>query len=368
MYIHVSWARREMTNLERALSAHRAMERYFAAGRGLYRQSHPVRPDERYAYIWPYSRALAATIDLVELGALDRAALDGLLGGLAEYWHARPRLGPPRFTSAIRPPLWHGRGVSYDDNVWPALSLVRIHALTGNLAALTRAVEVFDFAVDGWATRPGGPPPGGVYWQYQAVGQSNHDRNTCSNGPTALLGLGLHAVTQDASQLAWARRIYDWVNAYLRDPDDGLYWDHLLTTSRTAYWVDRTKWTYNQGTMIGAGALINRLGADGDGACLRAAIASAETALRFFDGRYESQMPAFNAVFFRHLLALVPLVPDRHALARDALTALCEYAEWGWTSVRDPATGLFGPSAANLIDQGAWTEIYACLARADAGA
>lgn len=358
-----------MTNLERALAAYRAMERHFSAGRGLYTQTFPPRPDERYAHIWPYSRALAATVDLYTLGVLNRSTVDTALGGLAEYWHARPRLGPPRFTSAVRPPLWHGRGVSYDDNLWPALSLMRIFALTDNHAALARASEVFDFTLSGWATRPSGPPPGGIYWQHQVLGQSNHDRNTCSNGPAALLALDLFAITAEPNQLAWARRVYDWVNTYLRDPDDGLYWDHLLATSHSAYTVDKTKWTYNQGTMIGAGARLHRLGADTGDHALAAALATAEATLRHFAGRYHTQMPAFNAILFRELVALAADVPERPDLQRDVLTTLRAYAEWGWTTLRDPATDLFNraQAPANLIDQGAWTEIYALLARDEVG-
>jgi hypothetical protein len=182
-----------------------------------------------------------------------------------------------------------------------------------------------------------------------------------------LLGLDLCAVTGDPSHLAWARRVYSWVNTYLRDPDDGLYWDHLLTTGRSTYAVDTTKWTYNQGTMIGAGARLHHLGADPDGTCLAAARAVAVAALGHFAGRYSTQMPAFNAIYFRNLLELAPLVSDQLDLRRAIVAAMREYAEWGWTTVRDPRTGLFGrgSSRATLIDQGAWTEIYACLARVE---
>src|SRR5262249_15348835 len=128
--------------------------------------------------------------------------------------------------------------------------------------------------------------------------------------------------------LDWARRMYTWVDSYLRG-SNGLYGDHVDLAGQ----VDPAQLTYNQGTMIGAGILLYRI--SGNPADLARAQATADTSLDVFGPDFD-QPPAYNAVFFRNLLLLEAQTGDGRYR-----TAMQAYADQVWDTLRDPATGLF---------------------------
>ncbi len=174
---------------------------------------------------------------------------------------------------------------------------------------LDRATDLFRFAVAGWDRRPNVSSPGGVFWveQDRGAGARNHCRNTVSNAPNAELGLHLAELIGDpagAQGSIGAEDMYEWVNAALdagedrEHPATGPFWDKLRNDDT----LDRTVWSYNQGSMVGANVLLaRRLGTETG--YLDRAESIARKALRHFDGRgYESRLPAFNAIFFRNLL------------------------------------------------------------------
>ncbi len=231
---------------DRARVSFEALERSFAV-RGqpsLYRDATPWSTN-RCSYLWPFSRAAAAALDLVVLGVLEPARADQLLGdGLAHY--RRDSGTASGYDSAVRPPLGGGGDRFYDDNAWIGLDLIRQHRVTGAPAALARAVDVFAFLVSGWDADPSHPSPGGVFW---VESSTNGDRNTVSTAPAAQLGFLLQSVGAGPPDTgAWAERMLQWTHTTLRDPADGLYWDHIAADGR----IERTKWSYNQGNVIGA--------------------------------------------------------------------------------------------------------------------
>jgi hypothetical protein len=180
-----------------------------------------------------------------------------------------------------------------------------------------------------------------------------------SNGPGAELGLQLYELTagstEKAHYLEWSTKMYDWVNGCLLAPN-GLYWDHINLAGD----IDKTQWSYNQGTMIGANALFYRI--TGDHVYLDRANAIADAALAYYGaaGRLYKQDPPFNAIFFKNLLLLDSV--DHNPRFRQAMQA---YADEVWTSLRDPATGLFefdGSQPVKLLFQSAMVQIYATLA------
>jgi hypothetical protein len=351
----------------RAQAAYAALERYFGVGHGLYHETHPLARDSRYAHAWPHTQALAATLDLFGIGAVHVKALRRCLRGLDWYWDGRPAIGLRGYESSVRWPLGHGGDKYHDDNAWAGLNLVRAHRMTGDAPALERARQVFALLVAGWEDTPSGvAPAGGVYWKQQKPGEANHDRNTVSTAPSAELGLRLYALTRDATDLEWARRMCDWVEAHLRAPDDLLYWDHLTRDDAGTETVERTKWSYNQGTMLGAYVLLAQATGDPAGAYSRRAAAVAQASLRHFDGRQATQGAAFNAIWFRNLLLLHVNARHDPALQSAIEQALRAYADWAWDSVRDPATDLFngkgGDAPATVIDQAAMVQVFACLA------
>jgi hypothetical protein len=352
---------------DRAVAAHAAL----AARFGVERRPGLLREDARrsggaYAYLWPFSRAAAAYLDVVELGAVPAARADVLLdAGLACY--LRPGVMLPAYDSAVRPPLGPGGDRFYDDNAWIGLDLVRQHRITGHPDALVRARRVFEFLVGGWDGDHSRPLPGGVAWVESA---GNADRNTVSTAPAAQLGFELCAVADDPSTREWADRMLGWVHTSMRDPADGLYWDHVGGDGA----VDRTKWSYNQGNVIAAELAHHRLEAEARGTSvsfgsgpLARAEAVATSALDHYDATpdgWARQGLAFNAVFVRALVELASETAE-WSLQLRCFDAARRWAEQAWGELAE-TTGLARPAPGErrvaLLDQAGLVEAQALAA------
>jgi predicted alpha-1,6-mannanase (GH76 family) len=233
------------------------------------------------------------------------------------------------------------------------LELVHYYQLSGEPTALQQAEQVFDFVVSGWDQDPSHPAPGGLFW-IQATSK-NTDRNTISTAPAAELGLQLYQITGRQSYLEWAKKLYDWVNQTLLAPN-GLYWDHIDLKGN----IEKTQWSYNQGSMIGASLLFYQV--TGDGAYLQRAEQVADAALSYYGtaDHYFTQPAAFNAIFFKNLLLLE--AENQNGTYRQAMQA---YADKVWATAREFETSLFKFDPRNpvrLLDQAAMVEIYASLA------
>jgi hypothetical protein len=347
---------------ERAVRAYADMRRQFGRRDGLYRRDGRLRLPGAAAHLWPTARALAGAVDVLGvrrelLGGFDaEAAVAWHLQALERYWDE----AAGAYASDVIGSRFGGDRY-YDDNAWVGLALVELARLAPGRGHIERAGQLFAFALGGWDTRLDAPSPGGVFWVEQGTGTGahNHDRNTVSNAPNAELGLHLAelgAGPADAGR--WARHMYAWVNVTLdagRDtgePATGLFWDKVRGDGS----IDPRTWSYNQGTMIGANALLARAAADGDdGARYRArAEAIARKALRYYAGAFHRQPPAFNAIFFRNLLLLSSVTADG-GLREEIRGAMSGYADASWTSSRAwrPAT---------LLDQSAMVQVYALLA------
>ena len=329
------------------------MLRHFGLPGGtLFREHVPALPtDRRYAYLWPFGQAWMATLDLAALGDSDAWDRAGQLrrNFFAHYWDTTLR--PPG--GAAYPVTGGGGDVYYDDNAWIGLALVA-QARLGDEGALADAARVFDFVASGWDDDDDHPLPGGVFWTMRA---EVDDRNTCVNGPGAELGLQLAELTGERRYLDAGRRMFTWAEEALRDPEDGLYWDHLKLDGT----IERTKWSYNQGTMIGAAALLAR--ATGEARLLDGARAAAIAALAHYavDDRLWGQDPAFNAIFFDNLRQLGDELGD-HTFYLPTLTA---YAERIWSAGRDPYDALCHCGRGGRVDlltQAAAVRIFAILA------
>ena len=349
---------KQNANTDRAIKSYEALQRYFYVGSPpLYLEEYPRSGGNDYSYVWPFSQAMAATNDMSgirSVGAAYAADARDRLDGLQLYWNDTTT--PPGFDSYVRPPLGGGGDKFYDDNEWIGLELVQRYRMTGDQAALARARQIFELVVFGWDADPTHPCPGGTFWTQAPWSQ---DRNTVSNGPGAELGLQLYeltaAPTQKAHYLEWSTKMYDWVNGCLLAPN-GLYWDHIDLAGN----IEKTQWSYNQGTMIGANALFYRI--TGDHVYRDRASAIADAALAYYGaaGRLYKQDPPFNAIFFKNLLLLDSV--DHDPRYRQAMQA---YADEVWKSLRDPATGLFefdGSQPVKLLFQSAMVQIYASLA------
>ena len=133
----------------------------------------------------------------------------------------------------------------------------------------------------------------------------------------------------------------------------GLYADHISPKGV----VEPTIWSYNQGTMIGAGALLYQV--TGNGAYLYQARQTARAALAYFTPEVlAAEIPFFPSVYFRNVLYLDSITHDRLGprLAQP-------YVNNAWQNLRlSNNLFLFGsPPSGQLLVQAAIVQIYALL-------
>jgi len=338
----------------RAYLAFEAMQRYYyIPGSGLY-------AGEPFSYLWPFSTALAATVSLAHVPALAHTfgkELNTRLVGLQAYLDTDNAGAPegmytstlPAFDSTTAPPTGPGGTKYYDDNDWVGIEMVRVYELTHQPGPLGYAEGIMAFEMAGWQSNPALPCPGGIPFSNEA---ENTDRNTVTTAPAAELALLLYRATHNPQYLQFALQAYEWVRTCLLQPSS-LYGDHIRHGV-----VDPTVWSYNQGTMIGAGTLLYQ--ETGNSEYLFQARQTARAALEYLTpARLYLEPPFFPAVYFRNLMYLDSVThdPPRSRPAQ-------EYVNYAWQYDRE-ANDLFvagSPPTAQLLTQASIAQIYALLA------
>lgn len=319
----------------RAEVTFRSMERYFYdAHAGDYRD---VIGRAAGSHAWPFSQALGAHIAIAALPQLaSQAAVRSRLAQLER-----------RFRRGATYSAWPGGAVYFDDNEWLAEDLLRWSRVSGDATPRRRSADVFAALTAAWDTAPDHPCAGGVFW---TTAPGNHDRNTVSTANAAVVALHLYGATHAQSYLAWSQRLLGWLDRCMLAPN-GLYWDHIDLAGT----IERTQWSYNQGSVIAANVLL--YDATGDPSALAAAERIADASVDRFDD--EREPPEFAVVLFRSLLALA----DADGRVRYAAAAE-QYGNAAWRTMRDRRTGLFRHGGrATLLQQGAFVQLYAELAR-----
>ena len=321
------------TDEQEAMASYESLqESLYEASVQLY-QGLPSSSCDPYSCLWPFTNAMAGTEYLDASPGRSSYAPDvaARLNGLLAYVdpdEVSPSGGaqPRAFESAVAPPEGPGGSTYYDDNAWSALDLIDAYRLTGNPTDLTLAQDTFNFVLTGWDTSQTDGCPGGVFWE----DVSGSQRNTTANAGNAEVGLELYQLTENSADLTWAEQMYQWVNTCLESPY-GLYYDHVNPGGS----VDTTMWSYNQGTMIGAGALLYEI--TGIQTYLTAAEDTAAAAVSYFGTgtTLQDQGPAFNAIYFRDLFVLGQIQPNTTYTAEAQA-----YATYMWTQ-RDTSSGLF---------------------------
>jgi len=339
---------------KRALVAFQAMQKaYYVKGKGLY-------AGEPFSYMWPFSQALAATVSMAEiprLGISLTRELHARLTGLHDYLDTSNSGAPEgtftstltAFDGAVAPPLGPGGTKYYDDNDWVGIELARLYELSHSPSLLAGAETIMAFEMAGWQASPELGCPGGVPFSNAAA---NSERNTVSTAPAAELAVQLYRITHSAQYLQFAEVAYAWVRQCLLQPS-ALYSDHV---NRKGV-VEPMLWSYNQGTMIGAGTLLYQ--ATGNGAYLNQARQTAAAALAYFTPeKLGSEIPFFPSIYFRNLLYLDALThePPGPKIAQ-------AYVDYAWQHLR-LKNDLFvagSPPSAQLLVQAAIVQIYALL-------
>jgi hypothetical protein len=340
-------------NALRAWRAFAAMQRYYyVPGSRLYL-------GEPFSYLWPFSQALASTVTLAQVPALARSLRKEVsmrLSGLQSYLDANNSGAPegtytsvlPAFDGTTAPPTGRGGTKYYDDNDWVGIELMRIYELTHERGPLAYAEGIMSFEMAGWQSSPSLRCPGGIPFTNQP---KNTDRNTVTTAPAAELALQLYRASSNPVYLQFALQAYEWVRTCLLEPS-GLYADHIRKGV-----VDETVWSYNQGTMIGAGTLLYELTHNPE--YLAQARETARAALEYFTpARLYAETPFFPSVYFRNLMYLDSVThdPPGPRLAQ-------AYVNYAWSYDRS-ANDLFAggsPPTKQLLVQASIAQIYALL-------
>ena len=366
----------------RALRVYVAMQRRFCRRDGLYRRDGLPRPPRAAAHLWPFARALVATLDLAGVapaltpGFDADAAIAQRLAALERYWDPSGDAGA--YSSDVLGTRLGGDRY-YDDNAWVGLALIELERMRRGAGRLDRAAELFALAAAGWDRRQDVPSPEAVFWveQGRGAGTRNHDRNTVSNAPNAELGLHLAELTGtslDADGSIGAQDMYQWVNATLGaddpagDPATGLFFEQASAATTP---IDRALWSYNQDRMIGANVLLQRRPPGRRARTLsrprRSDRAQSAGSLR---GRLlERQPPPSMRSSFATCCYCTP-PPATPSCATEILTAMRGYADRAWSRRRDHRDRFHFPNGGvTLLGQSAMVQVLALLAwiRASSG-
>ena len=341
-------------NPARALVAFEAMQKHF------YVEGPRLYVGEPFSYLWSYSQALAATVSMASiphLGVSLSRELSARLTGLNSYLDTN-NSGEPEgtytstlaaFDGTVAPPTGPGGTKYYDDNDWVGIELMRLYQLTHKPALLGSAEGIMAFEMAGWQSSPALGCPGGL--PFSNLSQ-NSERNTTTTAPAAELATLLYKQTGDAQYLQFAQMAYEWVRRCLLQPN-GMYADHI---GRMGV-VETKLWSYNQGSMIGAGTLLYQ--ATGNGAYLWQARQTANAALAYFTtAQLNTELPFFASVYFRNLLYLDSVTHDPPGPA--VAQAYVNYA-WQYQRQSDDVFVAGSPSASQLLVQAAIVQIYALL-------
>lgn len=134
----------------------------------------------------------------------------------------------------------------YDDNVWIGLDMAELHVQTQEQRYLDKAMMVWNYLMTGNDDVCGG----GIYWREIPEYTNKH---TCSTAPTAVLGCKLYQITKERKYLDEAIKLYQWLQKYLQDPTDHLYWDNIRSSDMV---VGKDKYSYNSGQPMLAACLL----------------------------------------------------------------------------------------------------------------
>jgi uncharacterized protein YyaL (SSP411 family) len=345
-------------NAKKAIAAYEAMQKYFYLGSSnLYREELNSASN---SFLWPFSQAIAATVSVAHIrGQNAKAAFSAGadLRGLQQYVSSAPPVAVsstealqslPHFTATIAA-AGGGATSYYDDNDWVGIEMARLYELTHDEAALSLAEQIFAFEQAGWSTSTTNACPGGIP---HSDSETDDNRSTISTAPAAELAVQLYRDTGNAGYLQFAEGAYAWVRSCLLT-SSGLYADHLEANGEE----DGEIWSYTQGVMIGAGALLYQ--ATGNAGYLNQAAETANIALASCPLEIlGAENPFFASVFLRNLIYLDSLLHDPAGIA-----LANQYVNWSWNSLHEP-NGLFlsaNGSKTTLLEQAAVAQIYALL-------
>lgn len=247
------------------------------ATEGLYNENYPKKDgDNAASFLWPYDGLVSGAAALHALG-YDVNYTDMVNRFDVYYRTSSGNVNIGGYGSSTNGT--NGGGTRYyDDNSIVGIDLVEAFSLTQDPAYLAKAKQIVEFLKSGEDNTFGG----GLWWnedEKNIPGNENSNKPTCANGNAILFLLNYYSVCpqdEKADVLDFAKRLYNWTVANLRDPADGCYWNDKQASGS----IREVKWTYNTGAMISNGVRLHKI--TGESSYLDSAIESSEGAYNYF--------------------------------------------------------------------------------------
>lgn len=227
----------------------------------------------------------------------------------------------------------------YDDNSIIGLNLVEAYKQLKDSKYLDRCARIVNFLHSGEDDVLGGA----IWWcesQKNKLGVGDSNKPACANGYAQWFLLSYYDICPEgekADVLAFAKRLYAWERENLLDPSDQTYWNDRNADGS----INKTKWTYNSGAMIAAGARLYHI--TGEKHYLDEAIATAKGAYGYYvksrdkiGMAYPLNDPWFTVKLIR---AYMELEPDFSTCA-EYIKVFVKNLEYAWTHGRSQ-NGLF---------------------------
>ncbi|WP_214071752.1 glycoside hydrolase family 76 protein [Mucilaginibacter sp. dw_454] len=240
-----------------------------------------------YTYLWSYCAMYQAANEIEKLEPKANL-MEPMRKLMYEYYSPAPPA--PGFTDYIMN-LKPGERY-YDDNEWIGIASLDAYDRTKKKVDFDLGKAMYDFIMTGHDQVLGG----GIYWKEGDLSS----KNTCSNGPGALVALQLYEATKNKAYLDTAIKIVNWTDAKLKSPEN-LYWDNIRTKDGS---IGKGILSYNTGTPLEAYIYLYEITKEKK--YLDEANTVADASLTFFygNGKFRDDY-WFNAVLLRayqHLL------------------------------------------------------------------
>lgn len=170
-------------NRDRAVNSYVALRRYFyQPDTHLYHDTYPQVAGNPYSYHWPFSQAVAATVDMAkipEIGSQYHDSVRDRFVGLEHYWNTTTP--PPGYDSYVRPPLG-GAAISFMTTTsgpgWNWCACIRSRATERRCSALSKFL--ISWFRDGIAIRR-------IWFQAGCFGRNRQTYAPAAPCPTPLL-------------------------------------------------------------------------------------------------------------------------------------------------------------------------------------
>jgi predicted alpha-1,6-mannanase (GH76 family) len=226
----------------------------------------------------------------------------------------------------------------YDDMEWNALAMLRTFQATNDEQWLLNVNTIWSDIKTGWNSTM----DGGIAWSKDQL----YYKNTPANAPACILAARLYQLNGDESDKEWALKIYDWLKQHLYESGSGLVYDGI-NKSKTGV-VDKSQYTYNQGTFVGAALELYKI--TGERTYLNEAVKAANYAISsevngndyVLKDEGSGDGGLFKGIFIRYFTQLI-LTEDLSSTTRTKYIQFLKYnAQTLWQSGTNKQLVLFG--------------------------